>query len=137
MFLRATTGGGAPIANDGTTLANVTVPGASVPTTSGLFNVDVSSFGLLVNPGDALAIVLRISSGAGFNWARDSGNPYAGGVSYFRFPSAGINNWALDSCCDKGFQTFVEPAVPEPGSMLLLGTGLAGLLGFGRRKRST
>ena len=34
-------------------------------------------------------------------------------------------------------QDFIVPNIPEPGTMLLLGTGLLGLYGYARRKRSS
>src|SRR5215472_7325734 len=44
--VRATTASGAPIENNSTTLAALSIPAASVPVTLGFFSVDVSAFGI-------------------------------------------------------------------------------------------
>ncbi len=128
--VRATTAGGAPIEDDLTTLASVTIPGASISTSlpAGFINVDISSFGVIVSPGDVLAFALRPTAGEGFNWGKGGGNPYPGGASYWRFASAGITTWTFDVSADMGFKTYVDP-VPEPASLALMLVAGAVMLG--------
>ena len=132
--VRATTGSGAPIENNATTLASFTVPAATVPTTFGFFSVDVSAFGIPVTPGEILAIVLRgTRTDTDYEWVGGFPNPYPAGAAYFRNASAGFPTWTLAGD-DLGFKTFVAVA-PAPSTVVLLGAGLAALGGVAWRRR--
>ena len=61
--------------------------------------------------------------GVDLNW---NGNPYSGGVAYYK-GSGDLSDLRFHV----GPQT---AAVPEPSTMLLLGFGLIGLAGYGRKK---
>jgi uncharacterized membrane protein len=148
--IRDTTGG-VPLENDGTTLAAVAVPPSDVPTTQAWVSVDVSSFNVLVQVGDVLAIVLRTSGAGGYQWGAEQGNPYSGGAPYFRNPGP---SWTLQTE-DSGFRTYVSQEathlfvavpdnrfldnsdpdgdfalliVPEPSWNVLILSGVLGLL---------
>jgi len=132
--VRATTGGDAPIESDATTLASLTVPAATVPTTFEFFSVDVSGFGIAVTPGEILAIVLRgTQADTDYGWAGFVLNPYPAGAAYFRNASAGFPTWTLEGVDDLGFKTFVA-AAPEPSTVVLLGAGLGTLVGVTWRR---
>ena len=58
--------------------------------------------------------------------------PYSGGIGEWGYGTS------VTQCCgniDTGFiATFSTSSVPEPGSLVLLGTGILGLAGAVRRK---
>ncbi len=116
------TSGGVPIEDDATTLASVPFSAASVSETLGFYSFDISSFGVQVQAGDELAIVLREDNGdvgVGIVWFGQCPGPYAGGKEFSRFPP-GIPTWAPPNCPlggtgDLGFRTVIEPSNKAPG----------------------
>jgi MYXO-CTERM domain-containing protein len=118
--------------------ANVVPP---APNNNNVFTAfDLSSFGLHVNAGDQLAIVLYAQGGSGydFGWLGALNDPYPRGDPFERV--IGNHDWldegAGSNGYDLGFQTFVDPSpAPEPSGLLLAGVGALGLLGYGWRRR--
>lgn len=70
--------------------------------------------------GEQYAIVVKSSAHA-MSWIGAENNPYQGGA--FSISTNG-SSWSLQSSRDAHFQTFVEPVIPEPGTVLLFGSGL-------------
>lgn len=101
------TSSGVPIEDDGDTLASVTLPAASVPTSYAWVSVDISFADVTVRTGDVLAIALRTATG-GYQWEGQQGNPYPGGEPYFRNPGSGYPTWTIQTE-DLGFRTYVVP----------------------------
>lgn len=132
---------GVPVESDALALARVSVPAAAVPVGFGAFplRVDFSSTGLTVATGQMLAFVVRspetLPTGPSTlpeyaMFAVDS--DYPRGSPFFRAPSLGYPVFQrTDAFADYAFRTYVDPgtaAVPEPASILLLGSGVAALM---------
>ncbi len=120
--------GGLPI---GSPLASVTIPELSVPTTLSFLNVDLHSFGIPVDVGTQLAIVLHNSitnHNTIFATAGNSGS-YAGGT--LSIDTGG--GFSSIGDYDLPFKTYVS-AVPIPATIWLFCSGLVGLIRFCRRQ---
>jgi PEP-CTERM motif len=124
-------------------LAQRSVPATSVPgplSGGGFVAFDVSSSAIPVTVGEKLAIVLYSDTPNGpiYGWLGTyPGDPYPAGSNFVKSPSD--TQW-LDTGGpnggDFGFKTYVNPAaVPEPASIALLATALAGLAVQWRRRR--
>ena len=143
-----TTTGGVPT---NTVLATVLLPAASVPPSPTelhdpypFASFDVSSAGLVVSPGEQLAIVLTTESESPsfYGWHANDINQdpgqlvaYDGGVQFFFLgenPDPGDWNKLDDEFSDLGFRTYVA-IIPEPSTLALATCALLGLVG--RRKR--
>lgn len=97
-------------------------------TYTGFTHIDFSSADIVVTPGEVLAVDVLGGTGTdannGFIIAETS-NSYAGGAEFDGFNDS--NTWIAPGS-DLAFQTYVDTAAPEPGSLLLLGAGICGLL---------
>ena len=75
---------------------------------------------------------------------RTAADVLLGNVGSADLGAFGPGGWLLavapttdDPGSDGAPQDYIVPNIPEPGTMLLLGTGLLGLYGYARRKRSS
>lgn len=55
--------------------------------------------------------------------------------SWWNYPQLGLNPWEIDYLNTNKAPFFQTQAVPEPSSLIVLGTGAAGLCGYGWRRR--
>ena len=102
----------------------------TVPITSSGTFIDTSSAGINLNPGDYF--VIDVSGGPGCCNLAGSSNPYSGGDLYLDINGT-ISDYTQLYGYSMGFQTYMS-SVPEPGSLILLGSGVLGLAGLLRRK---
>jgi hypothetical protein len=145
---------GLPIEDDNAVLASVTVPLEAIPSPRAFLSFDVSSFRVLVSPGELLAIVLTgnarwygVAPGIGTPGlvevlAEPADDPYPRGAAYFRRPPE-APTFDLPGggrlVADLGFRTYVD-VIPEPPTLMLFGIGVFGLMlsrlvHYGRRAK--
>jgi hypothetical protein len=131
-------------------LASFTITVPANPGTgsvAGFYGADVSTAGLMVAPGDVLALVSvgAVAPDMSHWWAgRFTAPPtYLGGAFYTEFFDAGKPDGVLHSqdtsklAYDLGFRTWVDDGeqdpgpgpepIPEPGTLVLLGVAVAAL----------
>ena len=84
-----------------------------------------------LNPGDFF--VIDVSGGSGCCNLDGSINPYPGGDLYLDI-GGNITDYTQLFGISMAFQTYMGSSVPEPGSLILLGSGVLGLAGVLRRR---
>jgi len=93
--------------------------------------IDTSSAGINLNPGDFF--VIDVSGGPGCCNLAGSTNPYPGGDLFLDI-GGNITDYTQLFGYSMAFQTYMGSSTPEPGSLILLGSGVLGLAGVLRRR---
>ena len=93
--------------------------------------IDTSSANIALNPGEFF--VIDISGGPGCCNLYGSTTPYSGGDLYLDINGQFTNYTELFGY-SLAFQTYMNTDVPEPGTLVFLGTGVLGVAGMLRRK---
>ena len=115
--------GGAPFLGNYSFMTTATI-------TSGGTFIDTSSANIFLNPNDLFTI--DVSGGPGCCNLAGSTIPYSGGDLYLDI-NGQFTDYTKDFGYSMAFQTYAN-TVPEPGTLVFLGTGVLGLVGILRRK---
>lgn len=92
--------------------------------------IDTSSANIMLNPGEHF--VIDVSGGPGCCNLVGASVPYSGGDLYLNF--GGVQDYTQLFGYSLSFQTYMNTEVPEPGTLVFMGTGALGLAGLLRRK---
>lgn len=93
--------------------------------------IDTSAANIALNPGDFF--VIDVSGGPGCCNLYGSTSPYNGGHLFLDL-NGQFQDYTQLFGYSMSFQTFMNTDVPEPGTLVFMGTGVLGLAGMLRRK---
>lgn len=93
--------------------------------------IDTSSANIALNPGDFFTI--DVSGGPGCCNLFGSTTPYSGGDLFLDI-NGQFTDYTQLFGYSMAFQTFMNTEVPEPGTLVFMGTGVLGVAGLLRRK---
>jgi hypothetical protein len=93
--------------------------------------IDTSAANIMLNPGDFFTI--DVSGGPGCCNLAGSTKAYSGGDLYLDL-NGQFTDYTKDFGYSMAFQTYMNTQVPEPGTLVFMGTGALGLAGVLRRK---
>jgi hypothetical protein len=127
LSVYSTDGGGAP----DTLLGQVALAASAVGTTHSLTYFDLTPLGISVSVGDLMFAALNADFSGGMHSTQDL---YAGGKDWACGPTFGIPCWSTEERFGVPDLVFRSHVLPEPGTLALLGLGIAGI-GFTRRRR--